>query len=254
MNDLQMAMRQVRYEQKVFWRTPATVFFGFALPVGLLVIFCGLYADVPQPEYFDVRFVEYFVPAMLAFGMVSMCYGSVASRYVYRREAGLLMRVRASPLSLRAMLSGYIANAVIVATIVVFLITFVGVAFYDVPLPTRWAAFALVLLVGAITFCCVGLAVATFIPHLEAADAIIYGTLLPFMFISGAFNAVDPDSLVGHIAAVFPVRHLVDGWLAVFDPRHSEPAFPWVQLGLLAVWAVAGAGMAAIRFRWAPAR
>jgi hypothetical protein len=51
--------------------------------------------------------------------------------------------------------------------------------FFDVALPTDWALFVAVVALG--TACCaaLGAAVATFITSVEAADPLVFGTLLP---------------------------------------------------------------------------
>ena len=38
-----LALRQVRYENKSFWRNPAAAYFTFAFPIVFLVIFNLLY-------------------------------------------------------------------------------------------------------------------------------------------------------------------------------------------------------------------
>ncbi len=45
MSDVALAMRQVRYTNKAFWRNPASAFFTFAFPLMFLVIFTALFGN-----------------------------------------------------------------------------------------------------------------------------------------------------------------------------------------------------------------
>jgi len=50
MNDLALALRQVKYENRSFWRNPPAAFFTFALPLMFLVIFNLLFGDDERNE------------------------------------------------------------------------------------------------------------------------------------------------------------------------------------------------------------
>ncbi len=45
MNGLTMAVGQVRWHNKAFWRNPASAFFTFAFPLMFLVIFTSIFKD-----------------------------------------------------------------------------------------------------------------------------------------------------------------------------------------------------------------
>ena len=45
MNDFALAVRQVRYTNKAFWRNPASAGFTFAFPLMFLVIFTALFGN-----------------------------------------------------------------------------------------------------------------------------------------------------------------------------------------------------------------
>ena len=49
MSDVSLALRQVRYTNKAFWRNPASAFFTFAFPLMFLVIFTSLLGDGEIP-------------------------------------------------------------------------------------------------------------------------------------------------------------------------------------------------------------
>jgi ABC-2 type transport system permease protein len=243
-----LVLHQLEYEQRTFWRTPQAVFFTFALPVLMLVVFATLNSGYKVSVFQGRRFVEYFVAGMLAFGSISATYGNLAARLVFRRESGQLKRFRATPLPASTYLAGIIASSVTVSVAVSAVVLAVGRVFYDVSLPASLLRLVAVLIVGSGAFCALGLALTTFIPNTDAADATVFGTLLPVLFISGVFQVVPTGSLMDRIAALFPVRHLVRATLDVYA---GEP-FPWLRLLAVVAWGAFGALIAIRRFRWSP--
>ncbi len=248
MNTARLAIHQLKYEQRTYWRMPQGVSFTFALPVMMLVVFATLNSGYTVQAFGGRRFVEYFLPGMLAFGSITATYGNLAARFVFRRETGQLKRVRATPLPTAVFVAGIIANAVIVSILVSMLVLAVGRVFYDVALPSGWPLLAFVLMIGSAAFCALGLALATFIGNVDAADAMVFGTLLPVLFISGVFQVVPNDSIMGRIAAVFPVKHLFHATLDVY----ASAPFPWAHLLAVVAWGAFGAVVAVRRFQWSP--
>ena len=248
MKTARLAIHQLRYEQRTYWRMPQGVFFTFALPVMMLVVFATLNSGYTVKAFQGRRFVEYFLPGMLAFGLITATYGNLAARFVFRRETGQLKRLRATPLPTSVFVTGIVANAVIVSILVSALVLGTGMAFYDVSLPSAWPELAFVLMVGSAAFCALGLGLATFIPNSDAADAMVFGTLLPVLFISGVFQVVPNDSVMAHIAAAFPVRHLFQSTLDVY----AGDGIPWLHLLVVIAWGALGGVVAVRRFRWEP--
>jgi hypothetical protein len=78
--------------------------------------------------------------------------------------------------------------------------------------------------------------------------------LFPLLFISGTFGTISSTSFVGRIAAVFPVRHLVQQLTSVFDPSISGSGVSVVHVAVMLAWAVVAIAVAATRFKWEPAQ
>ncbi len=166
----------------------------------------------------------------------------------------MLERVRGTPLAPSTFLAGIVGNAVIVSAILTALVITLGLTAYGVTLPHRYAALVLTVALGAFCFTACGAAVATFIPNEDAAPAIVNFVLFPLLFISGTFGRIANTSVPGRIAAVFPIRHLVQQLTAVFDPSISGSGISAAHVVVLLAWAVAAVVVAAVRFRWEPAQ
>lgn len=253
MRTVGLVWRQYRYEQKIFRRTPAAVFFVVAFPVVLLVIFASLNRHQHLSQLGGADFTQYYTPSMAAFALMSACYANLAGRFVYRRETGVLKRFRTSPLPLSALLSGLLLNAVTIGIIVAIVNLVAGAVFYGMAIPHRWLDFTLLLFVASLSFCAMAAGVSCLIPNLDSSDPIIWGTFMPLVFISGAFFPIPHTSTLYRIAAVFPIQHLVQAAYSAFDPRSGQGVAAG-DLLIIAAWGTAGTLLALSRFRWAPRR
>jgi ABC-2 type transport system permease protein len=249
-----IALQQVGYEQKAYWRNPFATLFTFVFPPMLLVIFGTLNRDAHSSLIGFVPFNQYFVPSIVTFGVMSACYVNLSINISFRREMGILKRVRGTPLPPWAFFVGVIGNVLLLSGLLVAITILVGRVFYDVPLPGRIAAFAATLAVGAFCFCSLALAVTRLVPNADAAPAVINGIFFPLVFISGTFFPVPPTSVLSRIASFFPVRHFIQAAFAIYDPRRASAGPDWGHLLVMAAWG-AGALLVALRtFRWEPVR
>jgi ABC-2 type transport system permease protein len=254
---LALALRQVRYENRAFWRNPVAAFFTFVFPLMFLVIFNLLFGndeiDLPGGTAHTSTF---YVPAIAALSVISACYTNVAISMSMSRDQGLLKRTRGTPLPGWSFLLGRIVHATFVAILLVVIVTVAGALFYDVDAPAgTLPAFLITLAVGAATFCALGLAITTIIPNADASPAIANGTILPLLFISDVFiHLHDAPGWLTTFADIFPVRHFSLALLTSFNPFESGSGFEPGHLLVMAGWLVGGLVLAVRFFSWEPRR
>jgi ABC-2 type transport system permease protein len=247
--------RQIGWEQRSYWRNPASASFTFGFPLLFLVIFVAIYGNSTVSLGSErVKYAQYYVPAIVAFGLISACYTNLAFTICIRRESGLLKRTRGTPLSPFEYLAGIVGSVIVVAVILTALVIFLGLVAYGVHWPGRYLGLAVAVVCGAFCFSTLGMAVSTFVPNEDAAPAIVNFILFPLLFISGTFSPISHTTTLGRIAAVFPVRHLIDAMLAVFDPRPGGTGVVAQHVAILLAWGVGGLVVAVRRFRWEPRR
>src|SRR5206468_5152459 len=99
---------------------------------------------------------------------------------------------------------GLLAHCVVLSAIEVAIIIVVG-RLYGVPLPSHWTALVLTLVLGAASFCALGVGVASLVRDAEAAPAVVQFILFPLLFISGTYFPVH-SGVLNQIAGAFPVR------------------------------------------------
>jgi ABC-2 type transport system permease protein len=245
-SDLALALRQVRYENRAFWRNPAAAFFTFAFPLLFMVIFNVL---------FGAGAATFFTPAIIVFGVVTATYTNLAMTVTIARDEGVLKRVRGTPLPAWAYLAGRIGHAVLVAFLLIAIVAAFGQLAYGVDVPWDALPVMLVLLVLAtIAFSALGLGVSGLIPNADAAPAVVNATILPVLFISNVFIQMDnAPPWLDTVSHLLPVRHFADAMLALYR-EGAAAGVPWSELGVVAAWGVIGV-LAALRFfSWEPRR
>src|SRR5262249_17179369 len=138
MRSIALIARQVRYEQKLYWRSPSSAMFTFAFPILLLVIFASLNQSASLRALGAITYNQYFVPGIVAFGVTPACSPNLAIALCFRRDSGVLKRVRGTPLPPWIFMAGNIGSSLVVSAILAVLITAVGVEFYGVTFPGRY--------------------------------------------------------------------------------------------------------------------
>ena len=252
MSGLALIGHQFRYDQKAFWRNPASVFFTVMFPVILFLILAVVFSG----ENVDVRggidATTYYVPAIMSLAIISATMQTLAMTLVIAREDGRLKRGRGTPMPPWVFIAGRVGNSIVVALMMLVLLAAIGAAFgADLPWD-RLPAILLTLVIGAAAFCCLGIALTAAIPSQDAAAAIVNAMLLPLYFLSGVFIPEDqiPGGVLG-FADLFPVRHFFDAFFDAYVPAGGA-AVSWDNLAVVALWGIAGLVLAIRFFRWTP--
>ena len=256
MSNAQLALRQVRYTNKAFWRNPASAFFTFAFPLLFLIIFAALLGNhTVKIGTHVIKQSTFYVAGMATFGIITATYTNIAINVTFQRDQGVLKRIEGTPLPGWAYLVGRVIHAMLIAFILVALCAVFGKVAYGASLPSGvdLARLLLTLLVGGASFCALGLAITGAIPNAEAAPAIVNATILPILFLSDIFIPTEgAPGWVQWIGRIFPVKHLAYAMQSVFVPLARS--WSWENVLVVAAWGVGGLILAVRFFRWEPSR
>jgi ABC-2 type transport system permease protein len=250
-----LVLHQFRYDQKAFWRNPASVFFTVMFPVVLLLIFGAVFGGKSvEVGGVSIKTTTYYVPAIITLSVISATMQSLAMSLVIAREDGRLKRSRGTPLPPWVFIAGRIGNSIVVALMMLALISAIGRLLFSVPIPwSQLPQILVVLVIGAACFCCLGIALTAAIPSQDAAAPIVNALLLPLYFLSGIFIPEDElSSGVISFANHFPVRDFFEAFFKAYVPAAGGPGLDWGNLAVVAIWGVAGLGLAIHFFRWTP--
>lgn len=238
--DIRLAARQVGFELRVYTRNRRRMFFTVALPVMFVIIFGALYGNDPVKEFGGRGYLTFFVPGILAYGVIMSTFTSVAAAITALRDAGVLKRVRGTPIPRWAYLAGHVGcvalSAVAVSVVVLTIGTLYGV---DVPwhaLPGMLSA----VVVGGAAFTALGFAAVSLVKNADSGPMVVNLLILPLSFISGIWGPPPSSGVLLHIADVFPLRMLADALQHAYDPSVHGAALSPHDLLFLAIWGAAG--------------
>lgn len=252
---VRLSLHQFRYDLRGFIRNRQSRFFTLILPVLFLVIFASLFhRDTVKVAGGHINTSVYYVPGIIALGIISAAFVNLVISVTAQRESGALKRRRATPVPAAAVIAGRALTSVVVALGITALLLAIGWLFYGASVPGHTApALVVTVIVGALSFCCLGFALASVIRNQDSAQPITQATMLPLYFISGIFVAVSllPRWMVD-VADAFPVRHLAAALLTAYDPYTTGAGFAGTDLLVVALWGVGGLAFALWRFSWLP--
>jgi len=254
---VRLSLHQFRYDLSAFARNGQSRFFTLALPVMFLVIFGSVFSGADHTAKVSggtIPLSAYYVPGIITLGIIAAAFVNLVISVTAQREAGVLKRRRATPVPATAIIAGRSLTAVVAALLITTILLVIGWIFFKAHVPAHTApALVVTVIIGTISFCCMGYALASVIRNEDAAQPITQAVMLPLYFISGVFVAVTtlPHWLVD-VADVFPVRHLAAALLVAYNPHTTGAGFATGDLLLVAAWGAVGLLIAVKRFSWLP--
>jgi ABC-2 type transport system permease protein len=249
-----LVLHQARYDLLAFLRNRQARFFTLVLPLLFLVIFVSVFGNHTVGAD-HVKASTYYVPGLSALAVIAASFVNLVISLTAQREAGVLKRRRGTPVPASVLIAARTLTAMCISLVVMAVLLLVGRFAYGVHLPTSTIpGVLLTAVVGSATFCVLGYALSTAIGSADAAQPMVQAIMLPLYFISGVFIPnVNLPAWLQDVARVFPVQHLAGGLHKAFDPAVHGSGIVWSDLGVLALWAIAGLLIALRRFTWTPA-
>jgi ABC-2 type transport system permease protein len=246
---MRLFVHELRAQQLLFWRNREAAFFSFLFPIILLVLLGSVYGD---DEIEGVRGSTFLLAGLIGYGVAATAFASLAITLVVRREAGLLKRVRGTPLSPATYLAAVIASMVIVIALQAAAQVLIGRFLLDADWPASPASFVVVLVIGAASFAALGLAVTTLVRTGEGSSAVVNAIYLPMAFISGAFfSPRDLPRFLEVLSEALPLTYLLRLIRSTFIEGETLTSSPGALSAVL-VWGLFGLVVAARMFRWEP--
>lgn len=240
--DLGLVLWQIRYEQRAYWRNRGRGIFTFVFPVMFLVIFASLNHNQHLHSYGGLPYDQFFVPGILAYGVIGTTFVNMAIGTAILRDDGVLKRMQGTPLPPWAYVAARIASTVVIVMAMVAVTLGIGAAAYGVHVRAVTLAGVIVtLILGTAAFTTLGMGITRFIPNAESAPVVVNLTVLPLTFISNIwFPATGMPKVLTDVANFFPIRPLADGLQHAFNPHTLGAGFQAADIRSLAIWTVVG--------------
>jgi ABC-2 type transport system permease protein len=235
-------------EFRLFLREPLLVFWGFAFPLLLLIVF-GLIPAFKQTHagYRGLTVLDSYVPILIVLMLAMLSYFALPSVLASYREQGILRRLRTTPAGAFRLLAAQLLVNFGSAAVMVALILVVGRLAFAVPFPLAPGVWVVVALLTAAGTLAAGLFVAAVAPTGRVASAIGSILFYPLMFFSGLYLPIPSmPPVLQHICHATP---LGAAWESFQDAAlgHWPPALALVTMVAYPV----AFGLAAARlFRW----
>ncbi|SDP49098.1 ABC-2 type transport system permease protein [Pedococcus dokdonensis] len=250
-------------ELKMYFREKEAVFFSFIFPILMLSMFSVIFGDefgAGEPGAADVSAARFFLPGMVAAGVMLTSFQSMALSVAVERDDGTLKRLRSTPMPPVAYFLGKIGLVAITSLAQFALLIAVARLGFGVQLPTdpaRWGTFVWVFLLGVASGTVLGIAYSSLASSSRSVGAIVIAPTLILQFISGVYFAfTDLPEWLKQVASIFPLKWIAQGMRSVFFPddwQGAEMASTWEHgrtALVLAAWLVAGLLVCARTFRW----
>ncbi len=256
---------RVAYETKVYFRSFDTLFFTFLFPFIMLGIFTTAFSasgniGVEPDGTGGITVGAYYLPGMLAAGMLLSGVQNLAVDIATEKGDGTLKRLGGTPLSPISYFIGKIGQVFVTGVLQAALLLVFARVVLGIALPTepeKWATFAWVFVFGVITSAFLGIALSALPRTAKSATAVVIPIVLILQFISGVYLRFDGlPEWMQNLASIFPLKWMAQGMRSVFLPEKFA-AFEqgggwdlgWVAIALGA-WLVAGLVLSRLTFRW----
>lgn len=256
-----LGLSRIAYEVKTYFRQGDSVFFTFLFPLVMLLIFSVAFGETTfGPPGAEVSAAEFYLPGMLAAGLLLSGLQNMSIDIAVERGDGTLKRFAGTPLPVVSYFIGKIGQVLVTGVLQGALLIAVAALVFRVPLPTepeRWLTFAWVFVLGIITSATLGIALSRLPRSGKSATSVIIPITLVLQFISGVYLGFSmlPEWLQ-NVASAFPLKWIAQGMRAVFLPGEFEvleQGESWNLAGAaiaLGLWLVLGLVLCRVTFRW----
>ena len=249
---MKLLAHELKNELLLYVRSRELAFFTFLLPMIFFLLLASVYGNDRIKSEGGVRSAPFLQAGMIGYGAISIAFAGLAIVVVIRREAGILKRLRATPLPAPVYLTALLTAFLAAFAVEVVCLLVLGRLFFSIGFPGRPLSLALALILGAVAFCGLGIGLTAVIKSAEGASAVVNAIYLPMAFICGAFFSPHSyPAFLRAIAAVLPLTYFLRLIRNVMLHGHEI----WSQgtnVAVLVAWGVGGLLVAVRAFRWEP--
>ena len=246
---MRIFLHELRGQLRLYTRSKELAFFTFLLPIIFFVLLGSTYGHDTVDGVKGSRFLE---AGMIGYGAISIAFAGLAIVLVIRREAGILKRLRATPLPAAAYVAAVLSAFLIAFAVEVIGLILLGRILFGIGAPDKPLSLALALLLGAVSFCGLGIGVTALIRSAEGASAVVNAIYLPAAFLAGAFFSPRHfPQVLRAIADVLPLTYFLRLVRNVMLHGHEI----WTQgtnVAVITAWGAVGVVVALRYFRWEP--
>jgi ABC-2 type transport system permease protein len=241
-------IHQLAYEQRIFWRSREAAVFIFVFPLLLYLLLGSLYSG----EIDGDPAVDVLLAGLFGYGAANTAFAGLAIILVGRREAGVLKRLRSTPLPPATYLAAVLLSTLVLFALQAVALLALGAVVFGASTPENPLGFAGAIVLGVGCFAGLGVGAASLIRSADGVSAVVNVVVLPMAFLSGSFGPTDDyPAFLQAVSDVLPLTYFLDVVTSVYLDGESLFADPGA-LAIVGAWGLAGLAVALRRFGWMP--
>lgn len=198
----------------------------------------------------SLDYIDFLAPGILSMAIMQSGVYGLALFIVSSREKRILKRLHATPAGAAYILAGRIVPALLISLVQTALLLTIAVVAFGVNIVGNLGILLVAALFGAIVFISLGFLVSSVSKSADSAENLTGLVTFPMFFLGGVFIPIErlPEA-VQVIAYMMPLTYFSDALREVMI-RGAGFGDIAVDLGVLAVFAVAVFALAVKLFRW----
>jgi ABC-2 type transport system permease protein len=196
------------------------------------------------------RYIDFLIPGLLGMNLMGTGVWSLAFSITTARQKQLLKRLIATPMRRSHYLLAQILGRLVFLVPELVVLVGVGWLAFGVAVRGSLGLLAITSLLGAVTFCGLGLLVSSRVRTIEGASGLANFVMMPMWLVSGVFFSSErfPDRLQPLIRAL-PLTALNDALRGIMNEGRPLSGVG-TQLLILSAWGILSFLLALRIFRW----
>lgn len=203
--------KTITIEFKLFSRNFSSMFFTFAFPVMMVVIFGNIYGNKPSQLFGGLGTLDVTVPAYI--GLIIGVTGlmSFPLSIAEYKERKIFKRFRGTPAGKNVIILSQLVVNIAMTIVGIVLLFIVGLSAYKINIRGNIVAVIFSTLFSITSIFSIGLFVASIAPNMKAANAISNFIYFAMIFLGGATIPLElfPESMK-NVAKAMPMYYVVD--------------------------------------------
>lgn len=205
---------------------------------------------VIKPAPPRMRYVDFFIPGLLAFSIMSSSFYGVGMTIVSNRRENLLKRYRITPMPPLVFILSHIIGRLLVLLVEIVIIVVSGMLLFDFDIKGNPFSFLAYAIIGTATFTALATVLSSRGRNLSTCYSLINLITLPLALFSGVwFDTAWLPRWLAAICSWLPLTPLAEGLRAIAVNGTSITAL-LPQLLLMCAYAFVAALCAKVLFKW----
>lgn len=196
------------------------------------------------------RYIDFLFPGLLGLNLMGTGMWAIGFAVAELRQKKILKRLLVTPMRRSVFMASFMSARLVFLTLEVITLMLFGVFVLDVPFEAPLGAFALLTVLGGLSFAGLGMLAVSRAKTIQGASGLLNLMMMPMWLLSGVFFSYErfPEA-IQPVLRVLPLTALVDALRATLLDGDGLVALA-MPLGVLALWGAFGFLLALKIFRW----